>query len=445
MQSSYYLILMLIGIIGFVAYVGTKYKLHPFLTLLAAALLIAVLSKQPISTIPLMLNDGFGNMMKKIALIVILGSLLGTILEKTGAILTLAHKILETFGPKNSLLATTLIGAIVGIPIFCDSGFIILSGLTKPIAENGKKNYSAVVTALASGLYITHTLLPPHPGSMAGASNLGLKNELGLVFLTGLAVAVPVTVAAWLFAKQIKTNISGLATHVNAVTTTMLPQVWKCIIPIVLPLLLIALGSTIRLFSIPTNAILVVEFVGNPVVALLIGFLASLSLVSKSNKKQVNSWLAQGLEHAANIIVVVGAGGVFGEVLKHTDLETIVQNATSSSGNKLIFLLIAWAMAAFIKSAQGSTTSAIIIVSSIIAPLAIKAGFNGGIQSALLLAAISAGSLMVSHTNDAYFWVIAQFSNFTTLETYRTFSLATVVMSLVAILSIMALGIVLLY
>lgn len=440
------LLLLITASIIFIVVMGSKLKLHPFLVLLLAALITGVAAGIPITEIANTANEGFGNMMKKIGLIVILGTLIGTVLEKSGAIVQLANTILKLFGEKRPIAAITVIGAVIGIPIFCDSGFVILSGLAKPLAKRSNKSYAAIVCGLASGLYITHTLLPPHPGSIAGAANLGLKENLGTVIGMGFLVAVPVTVIAWWFssrfAKQVKME-DDLLSEVETETADA-PQLWKCILPVVIPVLLIALSSFSVFFSLPGDVKKAVDFIGHPVMALLIGFGLSLLLVKKTAMKQLQPWLKEGVIHAGNILVIVGAGGVFGEVLKKTSLADVVTNFSNAGGGSMpVFLFIAWCMGVLLKTAQGSTTSAIIVVTSILAPLTAAAGFNTPTELSLLLAAVAGGTIMVSHTNDAYFWVISQFSGLNMNQTYKTFSLATVAMSICVLFTVMLLALLL--
>jgi GntP family gluconate:H+ symporter len=188
----------------------------------------------------------------------------------------------------------------------------------------------------------------------------------------------------------------------------------------------------------------IIDFLGHPVIALLIGFGLSLRTVTKSDYENLQGWIRSGIMHAGSILIVVGAGGVFGEVLKKTAIAEVVnQFATASSSSKLIFLIIGWFMGVIIKTAQGSTTSAIIVVTSIMAPLAAAAGFIQPIELSLLLAAIAGGTMMVSHTNDAYFWVISQFSGLSMSDTYRSFSLATVAMSITVLITVLLLSLIL--
>lgn len=436
-------LLLLIGAaIVFIVLMGSYFKVNPFVVLLLTALLTGAASGIPMAEIAQTANEGFGNMMKKIGLVVILGTLIGTILEKTGSIVNIARFILKLFGEGRPIAAITVIGAVVGIPIFCDSGYIILSGLTRPLAESSKKNHGAIVCGLASGLYITHTLLPPHPGSLAGAANLGLKEHYGLVIAIGMMIAIPVTLVAWWYSSKIasktKTPLLGDASFLK---NSSQKTVWKCLLPVVVPLLLIALASLGLFLNLPENLRKIMDVLGNPTIALLIGLGLSLWTVETKDRHKIQEWIKEGTVHAGSILVIVGAGGVFGEILKKTDLASFVKNFSVLGGhNQLLFLFIAWCMGVLLKTAQGSTTSAIIVVSSILAPLTAAAGFSSPMELSLLLAAIAGGTMMVSHSNDAYFWVIAQFSEMGMKQTYSTFSLATLFMGTSALATVLLLA-----
>jgi gluconate:H+ symporter, GntP family len=439
MLSGFPLLLLIAAAIVFIIIAGSRYKWHPFLVLLLAALFTAICSGQPLAGIANTASEGFGNMMKKIGLVVILGTLIGTVLEKSGAILQLAEAILRLFGPRRPIAAITVIGAVIGIPIFCDSGFVILSGLARPLAQRSGKSYAAVVCGLASGLYITHTLLPPHPGSIAGAANLGLKEHLATVIGIGFLLVIPVTVMAWWFSSRVAAKVVVKEEPSAAASTAPphRPALWKCILPVVVPVLLIALASFSIFFHLPPLVKTTFEWIGHPVMALLIGLALSLLCIPRQQMAQLQPWLKEGALHAGNILVIVGAGGILGEVLKQLPLAGLVSGLANGSGSQLVFLTVAWCMGVLLKTAQGSTTSAIIVVSSILAPLATAAGFNTPVEGSLLLAAIAGGTMMVSHANDAYFWVIGQFGGLTMPQTYKTFSLATVAMSLTVLVSVL--------
>ncbi len=445
MVSGPSLLLLIAGAILFIILMGSKFKVNPFVVLLLAALLTGIFSGMPIGEIANAANDGFGNMMKKIGLVVILGTLIGTVLEKSGSILRIAQFILQLFGEGRAVAAITVIGVVVGIPIFCDSGYIILSGLTQPLAKKSGKSHAAIVCALASGLYITHTLLPPHPGSIAGAANLGLKEDLGVVIGIGLLISIPLAIVAWWFSSRFAGNVEmpEMVEENNAVQQSN-RSLSKSFLPIVVPLLLIATASFTFFLDMPDNLRKVIDFLGHPVIALLIGFGLSLFTVTTENRSALHGWIREGVMHAGSILVIVGAGGVFGEVLKKTPIADLVTGFTAGgNGSMLFFLFIAWCMGVLLKTAQGSTTSAIIVVTSIIAPLSAAAGFDTPVELSLLLASIAGGTMMVSHTNDAYFWVISQFSGMGMSSTYKTFSLATVLMSVTALFMVLFLSLIL--
>lgn len=238
------LLLLIAASIIFIVVMGSKFKVNPFIVLLMAALLTGIFSGMPINDIANAANDGFGNMMKKIGLVVILGTLIGTVLEKSGSILRIAQFILQLFGEGRAVAAITVIGVVVGIPIFCDSGYIILSGLTQPLAKKSGKNHAAIVCGLASGLYITHTLLPPHPGSIAGAANLGLKEHLGTVIGIGLLMAIPLAVVAWWFSSRFADKVTvEIIEDDFQIEKQSNRSLWRSFLPIVIPLLLITIAS----------------------------------------------------------------------------------------------------------------------------------------------------------------------------------------------------------
>ena len=439
------LLLIITAAICFIVVACSRFKWHPFLALLTASLFTGLTAGLPLKDIATTANEGFGNMMTHIGLVVVLGTLIGTVLEKSGATLRIADAIIGFFGKDKPVLAITVIGAVVGIPIFCDSGFVILNGLTKPLSKESKRSYTAIVNGLAGGLYITHTFLPPHPGSLAGAANLGLGQHLGTVILTGLLVSIPTTLLCWLFASRIlnKINSTEITEEIKEKGMIQLPALWKSILPVIIPVLLIATASAAELIVISAAIKNTLLFFGSPVVALLCGLLLSLLLVKRKEAALFNKWIVEAIMHAGPILILVGAGGVFGNVLKKTPLADLVQQwVNNGSFSPITFLLIAYAIGSLLKTAQGSTTSAIIVATSILAPIAAIAGFVQPLPLSLLLSATAAGAMMVSHTNDAYFWVISQFSGLSMQETYRSFSLLSIVLSITSLLVILLLALV---
>jgi GntP family gluconate:H+ symporter len=425
------LIIIFIAIV-FIVFTCSKLKWHPFIALISSAIFIGLTSGIKLNDIPKLMAEGFGNMMAHIGIVVILGTLIGTILEKTGATEVISNAILKFLGQDKPVLAITIIGLVVGIPIFCDSGYIILSGLTKPLAKVSRKPYTSIVAGLSGGLYITHTLLPPHPGSIAGAANLGLASHLGTVILIGLTISIPISIIAWLWADK-----GVYALHVNEdivenkISLANRPLV-NCLLPIVVPVFLIALGSINSIFSSNSMYLNYLNFIGHPIIALLIGLLLSLLILQKEETIMLTDWVKEGVSHAGPILILVGAGGIFGNILKNTSLSTWVVDIIGQENEMsvLLFFLIAFLLGVLLKTAQGSTTSAIIVVSSILAPMCEGIGIDTSVELTFLLCSIASGSMMISHANDAYFWVISQFSGLSMIETYKTFSTTSIVLSI---------------
>lgn len=437
------LLLIIAFAILFIVLACSIFRWHPFLALLVAALGTGIAVGLPLKDIAKTANNGFGQMMTHIGLVVIMGTLIGTVLEKTGATLRIADAIIGLFGKSRPIFAITIIGAVVGIPIFCDSGFIILNGLTKPLSKESNKSYTAIVSGLAGGLYITHSLLPPHPGALAGAANLGLGQHLGMVIMTGLLISVPTTIICWLFSSRFlaRNGSPEIDEAIPPGIAHQLPVLWKAVLPVAVPLLLIAAGSLADLVQMSPSLKSGLHFFGSPVIALLTGLVLSLLLLQGKSAAVFKQWMTEAIGHAGPILILVGAGGVFGNVLKGTPLAALVGNwVQSGTFSPLVFLLIAYAIGCLLKTAQGSTTSAIIIATSILAPIATIAGFKEPLQLSLLLSATAAGAMMVSHTNDAYFWVISQFSGLSMQDTYRSFSLLSIILSVSSIFFILLLA-----
>lgn len=380
------------------------------------------------------MQSGFGLMLQQIGFLVAIGSCLGIVMEKTGAMATIGNSIVKSFGPKRTVLAMSLIGVVVGIPVFCDSGFIILSRLVPSIASASGTS-AQLSLALSSGLYATHTLVPPTPGPLAAAANLGISSHLGLVILIGLLSAIPVATVAYFLAKKLGVNIPVTLADIQSMDQknhTLL----LCLLPLVLPILLIACGSLPTFFNSLQSQATLFQIIGNPVLALLIGLLFAFFLIKGKQKQEWPGWIAEALKDAGLILLITGAGGAFGSVLKSSGVDLILKEYLSDSQSAgVAFLLVGFSLAAVLKTAQGSSTSAIIITSSLLAPLAPSAGFDSPVALATLMVAIGGGAMTVSHANDSYFWVVSQFSGIHERNAYRSYTVITLAQGLTALLT----------
>jgi GntP family gluconate:H+ symporter len=404
-------------------------KLHPFFSLLLAALIFGVVIDKPILEVLASMQMGFGSLLQQIGFLVAIGSCLGIMMERTGAMASIGNKIVSAFGAGKTLVAMSVIGVVVGIPVFCDSGFIILSRLI-PALSSPTINQAQLSLALSSGLYSSHTLVPPTPGPLAAAANLGMSANLGLVMLIGFMGALPAALVALVVSKKI-----GLHIQVTQSTQQELKKSEQntilVFLPLALPILLISLASIPSIIPALDYFSFVFKILGTPSVALLIGLLCAMFLLTKEQKNEWPGWISEALKDAGLILLITGAGGSFGAVIKSSGIDVILKDhIEGSQAGGVYFLLIAFALGSILKTAQGSSTSAIIITSSLLAPLTALAGFTSALHLSTLILAIGGGAMTVSHANDSYFWVVSQFSGMSERDAYKSFTLITLAQGL---------------
>ena len=290
------LVLILVALIAFIVLSTTRLKLHPFLALLAAALIAGFAYQLPGGEIIKTMTAGFGGILGYIGIVIVLGTIIGVILERSGAAITMAETVIRLLGQRFPTLTMSIIGYLVSIPVFCDSGYVILNSLKNALAARMKVSVVAMSVALATGLYATHTFVPPTPGPIAAAGNLGLETSLGLVILVGLLVAAVTAVAGMLWANRfLKQNDHELLEEAPSELLAdnvdfdalrarygKLPSAWQAFSPIFVPIILICLGSLAAFPSKPfgTGAFFdVLSFLGQPVAALLVGLVLACSLL----------------------------------------------------------------------------------------------------------------------------------------------------------------------
>ena len=437
------IIVIVLAAIVFIVLSSTVLKLHPLAGLLIAALGVGIFAGLPIEKLAETIGKGFGELMAKIGLMVILGCVIGAILDQSGAAIKVAEVILKWFGEKRPALAMSVIGAVVGIPVFCDSGFIILHKLNSIVAQKTKLPLATISLSLSGGLFATHTLVPPTPGPVSVAGTLGIPDSIGLVIVIGLAVSLPSLFLSTWFATRYagNINIEGEPSASHYQEGRVLPPAWKAFMPILLPISLITLASFARVLNFPETLTVWLGLLGSPLISFLLAIFFSYSLfpAGEAAEKMI-SCFKQGIEHCGTTLVLVGAGGAFGAILKETELKELVSDwLTRNEMSGVYLLFIAFLIAAFFKTAQGSTTSAMVLTSSILAPLLPAMGFIDVLPVALVVMAVGSGAMVVSHTNDAWFWVVSQFTGITSSDTYKTHTLLTGLQGLVSLIATVAL------
>lgn len=451
------LIFVLILAIVLIIASTSKLKLHPFIALILVSFFIAMVAGVPINPVSgekpsagivNIMAGGFGSILTGIGIVIVLGTIIGSILEKSGAALKMADVVVNFVGKRNPTLAMSIIGYIVSIPVFCDSGYIIISPLRKALTKRTKASSVAMAIALSTGLYASHVMVPPTPGPIAAAANLGLENNLILVIGVGLVVSVFAMLAGLLFAKFIGTKVQGDEDLSDAESYESLlkkygklPSAFMSFAPIVVPIILMGLGSLAKFPGNPLgNGYVknIIIFLGTPVTALMVGFFFSLFLLKKFNEETLTGWIGDGVKAAGSILIITGAGGALGAVLKETNVASYLGQSLATLN---IGIFLPFIVAAAIKTAQGSSTVAIVTTSAMIAPMLPSLGFTSDMAKALIVMAIGAGAMTVSHANDSYFWVVTEFSGLKVSDAYKSQTLGTLVQGVSSIIVIFILSV----
>ena len=318
----------------------SKWKIHPFLSIMGVSLLLAFLAGIPLKDIPGTIGSGFSGTFTSIGIVIILGAMIGSILEKTGAALKLSDIVVKIVGKKNPELAMLIMGWIVSIPVFCDSGFVILNPIRKALVKRTLTSSVAMTVALSAGLYISHVFIPPTPGPIAAANTLGVGNHLLLVIGMGVLVSIIPLIAGYLFAKYIGKKVrandeadSGTITQSYeelVASYGKLPGGFMSFAPIIVPILLMAVSSIVTMAKMEGFFASILVFLGTPIIALAVGMLFGVIILATQNKLgDFYDLTNETLKVVGPILFVTAAGGVLGKVIATSGLvDFITANAT---------------------------------------------------------------------------------------------------------------------
>jgi GntP family gluconate:H+ symporter len=405
-------------------------KLNAFVSLFVVSLLLALVAIPGIDVVSI-LKKGFGDTMASIGFLIIFGAIIAVVLDKSGGAASIANYLLSKTGSDNAPAALGITGFIAGMPIFCDSGFIILSGLAKSFSAKTKTAMPFIAVVLATSLYAVHCLIPTHPGVLAASGILDVN--IGYLIVLGILFAIPGALVAYFWTKwRTKKCVFGNEGEFSFANQKMereLPSVSKSLIPVIVPLLLIATGSILNVFGLSDQnwMIRAVAFLSQPIIALFVGVLLSLPLLKNINITSINTLLESAIEKAGPILIVTAAGGMFGMVIKETGIGLIASEFLVKTG---LGLAVPFLIASIMKTAQGSSTVAIITTASFVVPILSMLGLDTEMGKLLTMLAMGAGSMMISHANDSYFWVITRFSGINSNTTLKVFSSATIMMGI---------------
>ena len=424
----------------------SKWGIHPFLAIMGIALILAVGIGIPLDTIPTTIGKGFSSIFTSIGIVIILGTLIGLILEKTGAAIRLADAIIRVIGEKHPQLAIMLIGWIISVPVFCDSGFIIVNPIRKWLSRKTSFSSVTLTVALSAGLYVSHVFIPPTPGPIATAGLIGLESNLLLVIVAGLLISILPLTAAYFFATAVGKKVKSaedldVESISKAYNQHNLPSTWASITPILLPIVLMAGGSIASIAKLQGFTGELLTFLGKPIIALAAGLISALPLLWRSKMgKQLYDLTQESLKTAGPIIFITAAGSVLGQVIVEAGfVQYIQQNATALSSIGIFFPFV---VAAIIKTSQGSSTVAMTTTAGIMglyfsdASLMAALGMTTPIDAVLVVMAIGAGAMTVSHANDSYFWVVTNFGGLTPQNGYKTQTSLTLIMGITSIVTL---------
>ncbi|WP_313154336.1 GntP family permease [Lacrimispora sp.] len=402
-----------------------KTKIHAFLALIMASVIIGVAGGMPLVNVTLengktlgivnSITTGFGGTLGSIGIIIGFGVMMGQIFERTGAAKRMAQTFLKLFGKKREEEALALTGFLVSIPIFCDSGFVILAPIAKAISRVTKKSVISLGAALAAGLVITHSLVPPTPGPLGVCGIFGV--DVGRFILYGLVIAIPMTVACTFYARwigkklyQIPDDKEGFVrlpyqepdySQDFSIGSESLPSALESFAPLFLPIILILISTVSSALGKTSGFMMVFQFLGSPIVAVGIGLVLAIFTLGRSlTREEAIKEMEKGMASAGIIMLVTGGGGALGQIIKDSGLGTYMAEALAGTAVPIVILpfLIATAM----RFIQGSGTVAMTTAASISAPIILAAGVNP-ILGAM---ACCVGSLFFSYFNDSYFWVV---------------------------------------
>ncbi|MDO4573668.1 MAG: GntP family permease [Planctomycetia bacterium] len=431
----------------------SRWKIHPFLVLLAVSFGLAVAVGIPLKELPGLINNGFGKTFASIGLVILLGALIGAMLETSGAAVKLAEMVVRCVGQKHPAFAMGLMGWVVSIPVFCDSGFVILDPIRRNLYRKTCCSSVTLTVILAAGLLLAHVFIPPTPGPVAAAGFLGLTDHLLAVMGWGVLFSIPPFFVALWFAQWVgKRTHSREETDLPSCSEMLeafgkLPNAVLSVLPIAMPIGFLALGSISAVLAVPESVRQIGAFLGTPVVALAVGVLCAIPLLVVSGKTgQFQTLTQETLKMAGPILFLTAAGGVLGAVIANTNLAEILSRHSETLSRFGIFF--PFLFAAILKTSQGSSTVAIITTASMMGsftdPNSMMAalGFTTTFDAIRVLLAVGAGSMVVSHANDSYFWVVTNFGGLSPEDGYKTHTAMTLLIGVTAVLCLWIVGIV---
>lgn len=458
MQGLALIIAFVIAIVIMIVAIS-KWKIHPFLAIMTVSLILGLIAGIPLVDQTLedgatrqglanVIGAGFSSTFSSIGIVIILGALIGMILEVTGGAVKLADTVVRVVGPKRPALAILFMGWIVSIPVFCDSGFVILNPIRKSLVQRTRVSSVTMTVALSAGLYASHVFIPPTPGPIAAANTLGVGDNLILVMALGVVVSIPALIAAYIYANYIGKSVkAGDEADVVPVEQSYeevvaahgeLPSGVLSFAPIVVPIILMALGSIASMANMSGGFADFLKFIGTPIIALAAGTVFGVILLINTNViDEFYDVTDRTLREVGPILFITAAGGVLGRVIAQSGMmDYITDNTAMLASFGIIFPFL---LSAILKTSLGSSTVAIVTTAGIVSPMLGSLGLETTFLTVMTVLAIGAGAMTVSHANDSYFWVVTNFGEMTPEQGYKTQTVATLIEGLASMALIVVL------
>src|SRR5687767_4433981 len=427
MTTDALLLLYALGAVTALIVLIARFKVHPFVALVGVSLALGAVAGMPLTAAVKAFQDGVGGTLGFIAVVLGLGTMLGKMMAESGAATRIATTLIDLFGERRVHWAIMFVAFIVGIPEFFQVGFVLLIPLVFTIARRTGTSLVKIGISLVAGLSVVHGMLPPHPAAMLAVS--AFNADVGLTILYGILVGLPTAAlagpifASWVAPRIVLPADNPLADQLGGESTREMPGFAISIFTVLIPVILMLLASAGDVFLGETStARATLRFIGHPIVALLLALLFSFWSLGRARhftREQILKFCNDCLGPTATILLVIGAGGGFNAVLVQSGVGRVI--ADVATGSHVSPLLLAWIVAALIRVATGSATVAMTTAAGIVAPLAATIP---GTSAELLVLATGAGSLVLSHVNDAGFWLIKEFFNMTVPQTLKTWTVA---------------------
>lgn len=430
------LLLIALGAVTLLVISIARFKLHPFVALTVVSLGMGAAAGMELPAVVKAFQDGVGGVLGFIAVVVGLGTMLGKLMAESGGATRIATTLIARFGERRVHWAIMLVAFIVGIPVFFQVGFVLLIPLVFTIARRAGLSLVKIGIPLVAGLSVVHGMLPPHPAAMLAVG--AFRADVGRTLLFGLLVGLPTAAlagpiyAVWIAPRIALPQHNPLAAQLEGSSTLgadRMPGFGISVFTVLVPVLLMLLASAAdAMTSLGPGVRSTLRFIGQPTVALLLALLFSFWSLGRARgftREDIMKFCNDCLGPTATIVLVIGAGGGFNQVLVQSGVGRAIADLARDSHTSP--LILAWTVAALIRVATGSATVAMTTAAGIVAPIAVA---TPGTPPELLVLATGAGSLVLSHVNDAGFWLIKEFFNMTVPQTLKTWTVSETIVGI---------------